>query len=398
MDPMDPIERECARARLSNLVLNFDSDLWNAILLWPVDPDLAAHNYDCFSNLVKPTGSFSREDVLAVTVRVSKLVRVCKTFYNRYREMNRHHWQQSLLLRVAYTSKMDRTPLEWTLLEPAKGLKGAPQYRYNGPCDALPVTVANVRVKNRQTNMVKARAYNSSDDERVRHRMYLRQEMEFEYDILVTESLLTWTDVTHLDSSYAVLTWTNETTGPANPANPVAMGAAVVVPPDRSVKAMYLPFKAADVCLIGITATVLDNGRAGYACDREVVSTLPDGPEQYRTMFWMPCSTTVEMRLKVPGGTVKLTGLLNLSSCGLTSSKRLSAWRSVLDKGESVPAETEAGVINWDHVEYSADAVRPQLPNMRVFLPPPSSRARGVKRAAPTAQGRGNLDSSDDED
>ena len=371
---MDAPDAERVRARLSSLVLNFEHDLWTTILLWPVDPDLAAHNHDRLDNLLLPPIALPKEDVLAVVVRVSKLVRVCKTLYNRYREKNRHHWQQRVLLHFKCMSNTAPC-LTWTASSNA--LCGAPPMRYIGPCDTVPLIICNVRMSKERATLVDARASFPQDEERVRHRKYFRREIGFEYDVVVSRPLVKWTDVELEATSYAVLEWEDAAQRAA-----FARGRH------------HMPFKAADIRLVSAVTDVVGKGCAGYSHDLAIVPTLPDGPKQYRTMFWVACFIRIEMKMKIPGGAVTMAGSVSQASCGLTGSNRLSKWRDVIDRGESVPSETVTAFVDWDSIVYAADPVRPQLPNVRVFLPPVGASG-GVKRQA-VGQGRGNFDSDED--
>jgi len=376
----DNDETARARARLSQLVLHFDVDLWNAILAWPVPLHLA--NEKRISERVSDdpvsddTAYNECVDASAEVVRVCKLVQVCKTFYNRYRKRNQDNWVERGILFCNWTSKKNhmtwrREPHELGAVDtrgyPDNRFVGTAKDRYARVSDEVTVSLRNIRIESDRMRMVHARAFQADEEERVRHVMYRQREVVIGFDIVVDKDALMATSVSDRNDP---LKRRNGLTHPTCIKHHVS-------PPRKGGRTQL---SDADVLIRG-------GARAGYSWDRRPVAGLPMGPEQYTTLIFVSNQIDLVVVYKITGGAFKLNGFFNNSTFGLCDTEQHADWLAKLDAGERIPTAYRTGVVHWKSASYIAGCVRPPMQNVRVFLPP-STVVRSSEGAAPCKQGR----------
>lgn len=373
MAGFDREEEARARARLSNLVLTFETNLWDQILCWPWPVEKAQRT------------PVSKRDYCPFdeVIRICKLVQTCKTFYNRYRERNNCNWIEYKLLKYNLGAE---EPDCFTLVKDDGVVKtgGRPrlcrdlnQSEHWG--DWMELVFDNISL-NVQYRLTSARPYHTSWADDTRHRQYVQRRITFKFDVSINEASIVGT----VGQPLVVRGWA------MNPAIAHYVPDLYESDADGRAKGVYIVRKE----------VVVAPGRIGHSTNRQRVPTLPDGPDQYTDLYWAPHTINVYLDIKVPGGKILLTGSVHTPTFGLQSGASIAGWVASLTRRRdgSIEPSRRSGYVAWERIEFLVDCVCPKLPNVRVFMPPQTIVKGSEMAGAPSKQGRPGVPNFDEEE
>lgn len=358
-------------ARLSRLVLTFDGDLWETILSWPVSLEDAARVPAIGQRTMLP--AYDVDDVLQEVARLSNLVCVCKTFYNRYRIRNKNNWLEYVLVRFDETNQTGvHKEIDWN----KRAVVCKPMHRKHLTtfADQICIVIRGVHIHREENVMVDAIGWRSADDDRVRHRQFVQRDVRLGFDL-----------VPDFDLEGAAALWADPAA--AERAKPMMQFVEEIFP-------------LAEVRILHAEVNQSMASRSGYGIDLGRVPSLPDGPLQHRTMVWTPSETRVELDVKVSGGTVRFRGVCNNTSFKFNHRARLVEMEAAARLGTAIPLRTRRGEVWWRSIEFQRDPIGAELPNVRTFMPPVAKAAAAAQPQRPK-QGRPpepNLDAEEDDD
>ena len=347
-----------------NLVLTFDYDAWEQIVSFPYDLD-SVHRVRISERERTDEGTEVDE-----IVRVSKLVRTCKTFYNRYRVRNQQNWLEWKL------HKNNEKDCLAERVENAERPRALCTVTWNEDLVMLVLKNIKISVENR---IVPALRNGTSTTDEVRNRKYVQKEVFLSYDVHVDEDfLMTRTAKPSEEQRHQAA---HGTLG-----HPKAQGIPTPMECCAPSLKMEGSRRESNGCRIIKCEAKTPSGRIGYSADRGNVPTLPNGPAQWLTLFWVPHTMDVTVHVKISGGELHLTGRANLRTFGLASGYLIEPWvKALMRETRRIRPHERYGWVRWTNVEFVADNVRPVLPNERIFIPAPPTAQRSSKAGA---QGR----------
>jgi len=382
-------EEARTRARMSNLVLTFETDLWDQILCWPFPLEEAAR-----TPISKRLHDFASDE----PVRICKLVQVCKTFYNRYRVRNRDNWIECKFLSHGDFHHEPTGCFPW-LDDPNRVYAPPPpcisrQFDFKSKYgDMIAVVLRNISVDVR-TRMATARTgfHNNASPwpDETRYRRYLQRQISLKFDASLDEAFV-FVSKDGLKTEEGQIVGTNLAFGTFLRSGINHFG----FPRDEGEEKC----RAKGFRIVRSEVEILA-GRIGHSTNLQRVPTLPNGPEQYTDVYWAPHTANLYLDIKVPGGKALFKGQINMQSLGLYSGRALAAWVGAMTKRRdgSIEPQRRVGYVVWEELQFVVDQVCPNLPNVRVFMPPTTKSMRTA--VAPSKQGRPcvpNFDEEDDE-
>jgi len=325
-------------ARLSRLVLGFDHDLWESILSWPVSLEDATH-----TPLGERTPKYDVDEVLQEVARISKLVRVCKTFHNRYRVRNRRNWLEFVLLLFNRHNELRlKTELSWASGAVVYTPSQRAYMRY--VFDRLHVQIRSVRIVRDHTVMAHAVSSCAAEDDLVRHRRFAQRDVRLAFDMTLEVD-------------------------PESP-DPESSWMGMEQLPRSAKSVINEVFDLAKGRVVRAEVSQSPSARSGYGVDCGRVPSLPNGPSQHRTLLWVPSTTNVELVIKVSGGRVRFHGVCDNNSFGFNNRERLAKALAAARAGTILPLPLRRGHVWWKSISFDSDTVASELPNVRVFMPP----------------------------